>query len=141
MKLRAFLDTNTFIYAFEFPKSNSRKVIDLLNEAVFEAVISEQVIKEVVDYFRRYYSRELAYLFRRYLSGACSIILSEDLKNDIESYKDKINIKDIEQVVATKKLGLKYLVSFDRDFEEFEEYTIPKKFAEVLGLESVNSEY
>jgi len=47
MKLRIFLDTNVFIYAFEFPKSNSRKIIELLNKGKIEAVISERVIKEV----------------------------------------------------------------------------------------------
>ena len=51
MKLRIFLDTNVFIYAFEFPKSNSRKIIELLNEGKIEAVISERVIKEVQAYF------------------------------------------------------------------------------------------
>jgi len=33
MKVRTFLDANVFIYAFEFPHSNSRKIIELLNEA------------------------------------------------------------------------------------------------------------
>jgi predicted nucleic acid-binding protein len=30
MRLRVFLDTNVFIYAFEFPESNSSKIIDLI---------------------------------------------------------------------------------------------------------------
>lgn len=47
MKFRVFLDTNVFIYAFEFPESNSNKVIDLLNKGQIEAVISERVLKEV----------------------------------------------------------------------------------------------
>jgi len=45
MKRRVFLDTNIFIYAFEFPDSNSGKVIDLLNKGQIEAVISEQACR------------------------------------------------------------------------------------------------
>ncbi|MEF9476058.1 MAG: PIN domain-containing protein [Candidatus Mariimomonas ferrooxydans] len=41
MKLRVFLDTNIFIYAYEFHESNSNKIIDLLNKGQIEAVISE----------------------------------------------------------------------------------------------------
>lgn len=41
MRPRVFLDTNVFIYAYEFPKSNSRKIIELLNRAQIEAIISE----------------------------------------------------------------------------------------------------
>ncbi len=44
MKVRVFLEVNVFIYAFEFPHSNSRKIIELLNEAEVEAITSEQVL-------------------------------------------------------------------------------------------------
>ena len=33
MKPRVFLDTNIFIYGFEFPDSNSAEIIKLLNQA------------------------------------------------------------------------------------------------------------
>jgi len=32
MKYRIFLDTNVFIFAFEFPDSNSNMIMELLNE-------------------------------------------------------------------------------------------------------------
>lgn len=32
MKYRVFLDTNVFIYSFEFQDSNSGKIIELLND-------------------------------------------------------------------------------------------------------------
>ncbi|MDI6753685.1 MAG: PIN domain-containing protein [Thermodesulfobacteriota bacterium] len=47
MKVRVFLDTNVFIYAFEFPHSNSMKIIELLNQAEVEAVTSDRVLREV----------------------------------------------------------------------------------------------
>lgn len=54
MRPRVFLDTNVFIYAFEFSQSNSGKIIELLNQAEIEAVISERVLLEVQTYFKRY---------------------------------------------------------------------------------------
>ena len=54
MRIRLFLDTNVFIYAFEFSHSNSGKIIELLNQAEIEAVISEHVLMEVQRYFRMY---------------------------------------------------------------------------------------
>ena len=67
MKFRVFLDTNVFIYAFEFPQCNSNKIIDLLNKGQIEAVISERVLKEVQSYFKKFYSKDLASAFRDYL--------------------------------------------------------------------------
>ena len=67
MRPRVFLDTNLFIYAFEFPRSNSKKIVDLLNQNKFEAIISECVIKEVTTYFQKYYSKDVAAGFRNYL--------------------------------------------------------------------------
>jgi len=67
MKIRVFIDTNVFIFAFEFSTSNSRVVVDLVNEDEIEVIISEVVIKEVYRYFRKFHSKELADDFRRYL--------------------------------------------------------------------------
>lgn len=67
MKLRVFIDTNVFIYAFEVPESNSHKIIDLLNNGYIESVISERVLKEVHLYFKKFYGKDLAVAFRDYL--------------------------------------------------------------------------
>ncbi len=60
MRRRVFLDTNIFIYAFEFPGCNSDKIIDLLNRGQIEAIISERVLREVQAYFKKFYSKDLA---------------------------------------------------------------------------------
>ena len=60
MKIKAFLDTNTFIYGFEFKNSNSAKILELLNEDKIEAFTNLQVIKEITNYSRANYSREEA---------------------------------------------------------------------------------
>jgi len=112
MRPRVFLDTNVFIYAFEFPWSNSGKIIELLNQAEIEAVISERVLLEVQTYFRRYYSKDLAGAFRNYLLLSCAVIPASYVREEMNRFKGKIKDKDLEQLAAVKKLGLKYLVAY-----------------------------
>lgn len=141
MRPRVFLDTNLFIYAFEFPRSNSKKIVDLLNQNKFEAIISERVIKEVTTYFQKYYSKDLASGFRNYLLLGCTVIPASYVQEEMSRYRGKIKEKDLEQLAVVKKLGLKYLVSYDRDFESFEEYKTPKKFIETLNLSVFEEEF
>ena len=141
MKLRVFIDTNVFIYAFEFQNSNSAKVIELLNEGEIEATISEQVLKEVTRYFEKFHSTILSKKFRRYLFDNCVIVKKEELNLQITDLKGKIKEKDIEQLAATKKYGIKFLISYDRDFEGFEEYVTPKQFLRTLNKEVSESEF
>ncbi len=141
MKSRVFLDTNVFIFAFEFTDSNSRKIIDLLNEGKIEAVISQRVFKEIVNYFRKYYSKELSDKFRRYILQSCILILEYDIKDYMEKLRGEIKEKDLEQISVVRKFGLKHLVSLDRHFEKFEEYIMPREFIKSLGIKESASEY
>ncbi|MEK6915703.1 MAG: PIN domain-containing protein [Nanoarchaeota archaeon] len=140
MKLRVFLDTNVFIYSFEFPESNSAKIIDMLNDYKIEAVISEMVLKEVIFYFERKHSKELAKKFRKYLLDNCSLVFKEEVVEQIKELKGKIKDKDIEQLASAQKYGLK-LISYDRDFNDFEEYMTPKRFLGSLNLKFEDSEF
>ena len=47
--------------------------------------------------------------------------------------KGRIKDKDLEQLAVVKKYGIKYLIAYDRDFENFEEYVTPKKFLQIVG--------
>jgi predicted nucleic acid-binding protein len=134
IKVRALLDTNVFIYAYEIPESNSNLIIDVLNRGLFEAVITESTFKEIYRYFRKYYSKKLADAFRIYLFTACKLIFSYQLEEHSAKYVTLVNEKDLEQVVAVREFGIKYLVSYDRHFEGLDEYRTPKQFAELLGL-------
>jgi putative PIN family toxin of toxin-antitoxin system len=141
MKIRIFLDTNVFIYAFEFPQSNSRKIIELLNQAEIEAVISERVLREVQKYFLKYYNKDLSAAFRNYLLLSCTIIPSFLVHEEMNRYREMIKEKDLEQIAVVKMLGIKYLISYDRDFKPFEEYRTPKEFIKALNLEVTENEY
>lgn len=141
MKRRVFLDTNVFIYAFEFPQSNARKIIELLNRNEIEVIISERVLREVIRYFQKYHTKDFAAAFRNYLLLSCAVIPASEVVGEMNRFKGTIKEKDLEQLAVTKKLGLKYLVSYDKDFEPFEEYTTPKRFIKTMGLDTEESEY
>lgn len=141
MRPRVFLDTNIFVFAFEFHESNSNKVIGLLNKGQIEAITSEQVLKEVQAYFKRFYDKDLASFFRDYILRTCTVMFSSDVKRESLQYKGQIKDKDIEQLATVKKLGIKFLLSYDRDFENFDEYITPKKFIKEMGIKSVASDY
>ncbi len=141
MRNRVFLDTNVFVYAFEFKNSNSAKIIDLLNKGEIEAIVSERVLKEVIKYFQKHHNIRLARLYRRFLLESCMVIQRESVLDEIEYYKNKIKEKDVEQIAVVKKLGIKYFIAYDRDFEEFEEYTTPKGFLKIMKIKNEEAEY
>jgi predicted nucleic acid-binding protein len=141
MKCRVFIDTNVFIYAFEYPNSNSVAILDLLNKEEIEVVISEQVIKEVIRYFKKFHSLQLARTFRRYLLQSCIVVQKQTVLSMMDKYKEQIKEKDLEQLAAVKQLGIKYLIAYDRDFDKFEEYITPKKFLQKLKMKEKETQY
>ena len=141
MKPRIFLDTNVFIYGFEYSNSNSAKIIALLNQGAFEAIISERVLRETTTYFKRYHTNELSGLFHRYLLTSCTIVRSEQIQSALKKYKGMIKDKDLEQLAVTKELSIKYLISYDRDFSVFEEYKTPKAFLKMMKIKEVSTDY
>ncbi len=141
MKFRVFIDTTAFIYSFEFAKSNSAKIIELLNKGAIEVTISERVVKEITRYFEKFYGIALARKFRRFLFDNCKIISAQDIENKMHELKGKIKDKDLEQLAAVRQYGIKYLIAYDRDFENFEEYITPKRFLEIIGEEFSESDF
>ena len=141
IKLRALLDTNVFIYAFEVSKSNSNHILNALNQNQFEAIITESTFKEVYQYFRKHYSKKLADQYRIYLFTTCRIVFSHQLQQHFRKYTDQISGKDIEQLTATREFGIKYLVSHDKHFSDVEEYRTPKQFAKILKLPTHSTNY
>jgi len=141
MKPKAFVDSNVFIYAFEFWDSNSALIIDMLNDGEIEAFVSSRVLKEVTRYFRRFHGRKLSGLFRNYMLQSCTMVLREELRPTMKRLEGSIKEKDLEQLAAVKALGLRHLVSYDRHFEPFEEYATPRQFVESLGMKARKSEF
>ncbi len=141
MQPNVFLDTNVFICSFESPDSNSKKIITLLNNNRIKAVISIRVFNEVINYFEKYHNAKVAKYYRRYLTISCIIITTDYVTEEIEKWSGKIKDKDVEQIAVVKKLKIPYLISYDRDFVDFQEYLTPKRFIELIGMKASDSEF
>lgn len=141
MKVKAFLDTNTFIYGFEFKTGNSARVLELVNEQKITAYVTLFVVNEIKNYFTRHYSKDVANQFVKYVLESCLLVFEEDFKMECRQLKGKIKEKDLGQIAATRALGLKFLISFDRDFKPFSEYRTPRQFLKEHGFKPKETEY
>lgn len=141
MGFKVFLDSTVFIYSFERPNSNSKKIIGLLNENKITAVTSTRVIKEVTAYFENFYDLELARKFRKYLINSSIVIPESIVIEFMHKLKGTIKEKDLEQLAVVRKYCIKYLIAYDRDFKNIEEYRTPKAFIKIFGLKAAESEF
>ena len=141
MKFKIFLDSTVFIYSFERPNSNSRKIIWLLNENRITAITSTRVIKEVTKYFENFYDIGLARKFRKCIISSCIMIPESIVSDFMRKLKGTIKEKDLEQLAVVRKYNIKYLISYDRDFKNIEEYKTPKEFIKLFGLKAADSEF
>jgi len=80
-------------------------------------------------------------MFRLYLLESCIFIPRTEVTDVMENYADAISNSDLEQLAVVKKKGIKYLISYDRDFEPFEEYVTPQQFITLQGEDSSETPY
>ncbi len=136
-----YLDSNVFIWGYNFPRSNSAKILEFVMDSDIEIYLSEKVIDELRQYFCTYFNKDIFSEIRLMLFCRCNIIYNEEIKDELEKWKNKIKKKDLEHITIIKKLNIPILVSYDRDFEAFPEYMTPKKFVKYIGLKQSKTEY
>ncbi len=142
MKTLVFLDSNVFIWGYSRPKSNSAKILGLMDAGKITVLVSEKVIEEMKKYFLAYHGRDVWASVFRHLSPLVRIVFREDLpKEEIKKWRGKIKEKDLEHLVTVKTLKLEFLISYDRDFKSFEEHLTPREFIRKLGLRESDTEY
>lgn len=140
---RAYLDSMVFIFG-RLEECNSRLVLFLAQLGEFEVVTSELVIEEVERFFRENFSREAAFLARKFVEELSShIVRRSDIKAEMDSLKGKIKDKDLENMAAVRHEDLKHLVAYDEDYEEanVKEYITPRDFVKLFKLEPYDKEY
>lgn len=136
-----FVDSSVFIWAYNRPKSNSAKILELMDEGELSVTISERVLEELKTYFLRYYSERVWFSVFKHVVSCVEVVKRDEISEEISKWKGKIKGKDIEHLATVKHLGLKYLVAVDDDFKNFEEYKTPRQFIQLMGLKPSESEY
>jgi predicted nucleic acid-binding protein len=132
MPSRAFLDSNVFIFGFERPVSNSRRILDLLVEGDVHGVVTDRVVREVMGYMRRYHGKDLASRFRDLILLTCDMVLEEDLAID-PGLSALVGRRDAGALAAVRASGLSKLVSTDSDFAKVREHVTPREYLAELG--------
>ncbi len=139
--MEAYLDSSTFIFALEISDSNSAKILEALIDKRFNGYITQKVLDEVRTYLISRRNRQYVFLIETLIRKNTIFIRDDEIQDYIVKWGGKIKEKDLIHISAVKKLGLKYLVALDRDFEDFLEYTKPKEFIKLLGEKAVPTEY
>jgi len=133
---KIFVDTNVFISAFnldsQFFKSASN-LINMLDTKNKIGVVTPYVINEAHYFFLRKYGQEIAFaLCKGLLSmkriNLIDLVLSSSDVIDILDLAKRYNLKTFDAYHAyyCKKLGIKKIATFDKDFEKI-------KWLKVVG--------
>ena len=88
-KIKAYLDTNVFIFGIERPESNSHIILDLAEEGKIIPVVSYSTLKELREYFSRSYGGETAISVIYYLISLPSLEMAtrDEVKREIKNIK------------------------------------------------------
>lgn len=139
--MKIFLDTNVFIYGLTVPQSNSKKILLLAEANRFQVVTSELAVKETVRVFRRILSDQEAYNALMYITKFAQVVPKRKILGKIKKFSGTIKEKDIENIATVKHFKIKFLVAYDRDYKNFNEYFTPKRFLEKIGEKAEKTEY
>jgi len=147
-KLKAYLDTNVFIFGVERPESNSRIILDLAEEGKIILVVSYSTLEELREYFSRRYDRETAINEIYYLISLpkLEIITRDKVKQEINKYKGVVPDKDLPHLVSAIIAQADYLVSYNRHFIESKAKNYIKTikqadFLKLLGIQPQTTDY
>jgi len=132
MLSKAFFDSNVFIFGFERPRSNSRRILDLLVDGELRGVVTDRVVREVMRYIRRYYGKDLGGKFRDLMLLTCELLLEEDFPIDPE-LSALVGAQDAGALAAVRSSGLSRLVSTDSDFAKVPEHRTPREYLRELN--------
>ena len=117
-KLRVYLDSNIFIFGKERQESNSRLVLELVEEGKIVPVVSYLTLEELREYFSRRYDREAAVNEVYYLISLPNLeIISKDkVKQQINKYRGVVPDKDLPHLVSAIIAEVDYFITYNRHF-------------------------
>jgi len=117
-KLRVYLDSNVFIFGKEREESNSRLILELVEEGKVIPVVSYLTLEELREYFSRRYDREAAVNEVYYLISLPNLeIISKDkVKQQISRYRGVVPDKDLPHLVSAVIAEVDYFITYNRHF-------------------------
>lgn len=116
--IRAYLDSNVFIFGKERQECNSRLILELAEEEKIIPVVSYLTLEELREYFSRRYDRETAVNEVYYLISLPNLeIISKDkVKQQVNKYKGIVPDKDLPHLISAIIAETDYFVTYNRHF-------------------------
>jgi len=113
-----YLDSNVFIFGKERQESNSRLILELVEEGKIIPVVSYLMLEELREYFSRRYDRETAVNEVYYLISLPNLeIISKDkVKQQISKYRGVVPDKDLPHLVSAIIAEVDYFITYNRHF-------------------------
>ncbi len=139
--MKIFIDSSTFLWAYNRPESNSATIVRLLADGKLNAVISEKVVEEISHIFLSVHGHRTWGEVEAIIKSRCAIIPRTEIEHETKKWRGKIKEKDLEHLATAKQLAVDFILAFDRDYEPFPEYITPKQFVKKLGLKPSETEY
>jgi len=147
-RLKAYLDSNVFIFGKERPESNSRTILDLAEEGKIIPVVSYLTVEELREYFSRTYNRETAINEVYYLISLprLEIIPRDKVKQKIAQYKGVVPDKDLPHLISAIIAEVDYLITYNRHFihsraRDHIKIVTQADFVKLLGIKPQKTSY
>jgi len=146
--IRAYLDSNVFIFGKEREESNSRLILDLVEEGKIVPVVSYLVLEELREYFSRRYDRETAVNEVYYLISLPNLeIVSKDkVRQQIGKYRGIVPDKDLPHLISAIIAETDYFVTYNRHFatskaKQYVKVISQADFVKLFGIKPQPTNY
>jgi len=147
-RIRAYLDSNVFIFGKERQESNSRIILDLAEEGKIVPIISYLTLEELREYFSRRYDRETAINEIYYLITLpnLEIVPRDKVKQEIGGYKGVVVEKDLPHLISAILSNADYFVTYNRHLinsraKEHVKIVTQAGFVKLLGIKPKQTSY
>jgi len=147
-RIRAYLDSNVFIFAKESRESNSHILLNLIEGRRIIPVISYLTLQELREYFSITYGRETAIDEVYYIVSLpeLEIVTRDKVKQRIREFTGVVPEKDIPHLVAAINAQVDYFVTYNRHFiqskaSEHLKIIKQKDLVELLGVQPEPTDY
>lgn len=145
--IKAYLDTNIFLFYLEKDISNSKLVINLAEEGLFIPVVSFHTFQEIGYNLKSRKSKDLASWMRIFIwsINGLTVIQKKEIDQHIKKFEKLVDDKDdLPHICGYFAGDCDYFITTNRRLTkqkigEKVNFITPKKFVEKLGQKSIDT--
>jgi predicted nucleic acid-binding protein len=145
--IKAYLDTNIFLFYLEKDLNNSRLVINAAEDGVFAPVVSFHTFKEVTHNLKSRKSKDLASWMQIFIWSikGLTVIQKKEIDKLIPKFEDLVDDKDdLPHICGYFAGNCDYFVTTNRrltrmTIKDQVNFITPKQLLKKLKLETINT--